>query len=178
MTERPVADTIRKSGVVSMNGVLLSLLVMLLPGLAVGVGLATPGSQRLASQVGDEAQIDLIKKLESDRLAAGLRKDLDAISLATAEDYIQIDSEGNILDRAATLQRIKSSYAQLQANPVDDMVVRLYGNVAILTARATPKGTIDGKSTLGPIRYTRVYVKRDGRWQVVLFQQTRVAQAK
>lgn len=171
---------IRESGVVSMNKVLLAFLVMVLPGLAVGKGLSDTEkpTARVSDPVGDEATIDLIKKLESDRLAAGLRKDLDAISLATAEDYIQIDPEGNILDRAATLQRIKSSYAQLQANPVDDMVVRLYGNVAVLTARATPKGTIDGKSTLAPIRYTRVYVKRDGRWQVVLFQQTRVAPAK
>ena len=163
-----------------MNGMVLALIVMLVPSLAMGGSVndeGTPAAQD-SGAVGDEAQIALIKKLETDRLEAGLRKDIDAISLATADDYIQIDPEGRILDRAATLQRIKSSFAQLQANPVDDMVVRLYGNVAILTARATPKGSIDGKAVLAPIRYTRVYVKRGERWQVVLFQSTRVVQAK
>jgi ketosteroid isomerase-like protein len=158
----------------------LAFLVMLVPSLAVGEGLSDGGkpTPRDSRPAGDYAQIDLIKKLESDRLEAGVRKDVDAVSRATADDYMQIDSDGHVLDKAATLQRIRSSYAQLQANPVDDMVVRLYGSVAILTARATPKGTIDGKSALSPIRYTRVYVKRDERWQVVLFQQTRVAPAK
>jgi ketosteroid isomerase-like protein len=163
-----------------MNGIVLVLLNMLVPSLSVEAELSD-GRKPAARESGptdDKAQSDVIKKLENDRLEAGVRKDVDAISLATAEDYMQIDSEGDVLNKAATLQRIRSSYAQLQANPVDDMVVRVYGNTALVTARATPKGTIDGKSTLAPIRYTRVYVKRDGRWQVVLFQQTRVAQDK
>jgi hypothetical protein len=39
---------------------------------------------------------------------------------------------------------------------------------------ATRKGVMDGKDISAGIRYTRVYVRRDGRWQVVQFQQTRV----
>jgi hypothetical protein len=35
---------------------------------------------------------------------------------------------------------------------------------------------MNGKDISGVIRSTRVYVNRDGRWQVVAFQQTRVAQ--
>jgi hypothetical protein len=34
---------------------------------------------------------------------------------------------------------------------------------------------MEGKDISASVRYTRVYVKRDGRWQVVHFQQTRVA---
>jgi len=56
--------------------------------------------------------------------------------------------------------------------------VRLYGDVAVVTGRATPKGIADGREFGEPIRYSRVYVKRDGRWQVVLFQQTRIANPK
>jgi len=33
---------------------------------------------------------------------------------------------------------------------------------------------VDGKDISTGVRYTRVYIKRDGRWQVVQFQQTRV----
>lgn len=132
--------------------------------------------QRAAA--GEPPLIVEIKKLESDRLAAGVRKDIEAVSAATADDYIQIDVDGKVLDKPATLERIKSSYAQLLSNPVDDMVVRIYGNTAVLTARARPKGILDGKEFSGAVRYTRVYVKRGGRWQVVLFQQTRVTDDK
>ena len=53
--------------------------------------------------------------------------------------------------------------------------MRIYGEVAVVTGRATPKGVADGREFVDPVRYSRVYVKRDGRWQVVLFQQTRIA---
>lgn len=94
---------------------------------------------------------------------------------ATAEDYVQIDFDGKVLDKSATLLRIKSSEIQLQSNSLDDMVVRIFGNTAVVTARATPMGTVSGKDFGGPVRYSRVYVKRDGRWKVVVFQMTRVA---
>jgi ketosteroid isomerase-like protein len=122
----------------------------------------------------DQSEVEIIKKLERDRLQAGVRKDIQAISLATAEDYVQIDIDGKILNKAATLERIRSSYAQLQAIPVEEMVVRFYGDAAVITGRANPSGSINGSEQHQTIRYSRVYVKRDRRWQVVLFQQTRI----
>ncbi len=135
----------------------------------------TPEARR---PMDDASEVALIKKVEEERLKAGVRKDIEAISLATAEDYMQIDSDGKVLNKAATLERIKSSYAKLQANPVSDMVVRVYGTTAVLTGLSAPRGTINGEVTRRPIRYTRVYVKRDGRWQVVHFQQTLVVEGK
>jgi hypothetical protein len=57
----------------------------------------------------DRSQIEVIKRLEHERLLARVRKDIQAISLATAGDYTQIDFDGNVLDKAATLRRIRSS---------------------------------------------------------------------
>jgi hypothetical protein len=48
---------------------------------------------------GESAQIAEIKKLERDRLAAGVRKDVEAVSSATADDYIQIEVDGKVLDK-------------------------------------------------------------------------------
>ena len=119
-----------------------------------------------------------IKKLEQQRLDAGVRKDLAFYADATADDYMQIDWDGKILDKPATLERIKSSYAKLTANTADEMVVRVFGDTAVLTALAHPKGDLDGQDFGGAVRYTRVYVKRNGRWQVTHFQQTRVVASK
>jgi ketosteroid isomerase-like protein len=102
-----------------------------------------------------------------------VREVVDAIAAVTADDYALIDFEGKVRNKAATLERIQSSEIQLQSNSFEDLVVRIYGNTAIVTGRATPKGTIGGKDCSRPIRYTRVYVKKDGHWQVVSFQQTR-----
>ena len=131
-----------------------------------------------SDSAGQQAEIDLIKKMENERIQAGVRKDVEAITPFTADEYMQIDFDGRVMDKAATFQRIRSSQIRLQSNAIDDLTVRLYGDVAVVTGRATPKGVADGREFVDPIRYSRVYVKRDGRWQVVLFQQTRIAKAK
>jgi ketosteroid isomerase-like protein len=117
----------------------------------------------------------LIKKMENDRIQAGVRKDVDAIAAVTADDYVNIDFDGQVRNKMETLERIRSSEIQLQSNTLDEIEVRIYGNVAVVTGRATPKGTVKGKDFGTPIRYSRVYVKKDRAWQVVLFQQTRVS---
>lgn len=127
-----------------------------------------------AASSGDPAIVELIKTLESERLQAGIRKDVEAVAAATSDRYMQIDLDGKVLDKATTLQRIRSSFARLTANPVSDVVVRVFGDSAILTAVGAPQGTVGGKN-VGSIRYTRVYVKEDGRWRVAQFHQTRIA---
>jgi len=50
--------------------------------------------------------------------------------------------------------------------------VRIYGDVAVLRGIADNSGTFRGFPFSGKVRYTRVFVKRDGRWQAVEMQQT------
>jgi ketosteroid isomerase-like protein len=120
------------------------------------------------------ATAEEIKKLEHDRIQEGVRKDIAYVEAATADDYVQIDWDGKVLDKTATLARIKSNSIQLQSNTLDEISVRVYGDSAVVTGLATRRGVMDGKNISTGIRYTRVYIKRDGRWQVVQFQQTRV----
>jgi ketosteroid isomerase-like protein len=135
-------------------------------------GTAIPPPQAKSN---DAATVDLIKKLENERIQAGVRKDIAFIDAATAAEYVQIDWDGKVLDKAATLARIKSSNIQLQSNTIDEINVRVYGDTAVVHGLATRKGTMDGKDISTAVRYTRVYVNREGRWQVVQFEQTRVA---
>ena len=43
---------------------------------------------------------------------------------------------------------------------------------AVVTARADVKGHQLGEDFSGPYRYTRVWVRRSGRWQTVSYQAT------
>jgi len=163
-----------------MERIIPSLLVTLLLGGMIsraGIGNAQEKATGWGS-VGEQAEISLIKKMEEDRVQAGVRKDVEAIAAATADEYLQIDFDGNVRDKAAAMRRIKSSAFQLRSNSLDEMVVRIFGNTAVVTARSTPKGTLNGKDFGQPLRYSRVYVKRDGRWHVVMFQMTHVAEDK
>jgi ketosteroid isomerase-like protein len=124
---------------------------------------------------GDAATVALIRKMEQQRIDAGLRKDVAALDATTADDYLQIDMAGNTRDKATQMKRIASAEVTMQSNMFDDMLVRVYGDTAVVTGRATAVGTIRGE--LYPrIRFTRVYVKRDGAWKVVLYHQTRIGE--
>ena len=154
------------------------LLMLLVPALAL-TGENTGSRKSATSAPGSattQAIVEHIKKMEVERVEAGVRKDIDAIAAVTADDYVQIDWNGQVLNKAATLARIKSSEIKLQSNAVEEMDVRVYGDTAVVIGLSTRKGTMNGKDISGAIRATRVYVNRNGRWQVVAFQQTRVAQ--
>jgi len=59
-----------------------------------------------------------------------------------------------------------------------DVIMRVYGNVVVVNARTINKGHRRERDVSGEFRYTRVYVKREGRWQAVLSQYTRPETSK
>jgi len=62
-----------------------------------------------------------------------------------------------------------------EARQISDLRVRVYGNTAIVTGRAMQKGVENAKDYSGENRFTRVYVKKEGRWVSVALQVTLVA---
>jgi ketosteroid isomerase-like protein len=53
----------------------------------------------------------------------------------------------------------------------------VYGEVAVVTGKNTIKGTWEDieRDISGPYRFTDVFVRRDGRWQCVASQASRIA---
>jgi ketosteroid isomerase-like protein len=83
-------------------------------------------------------------------------------------------AENKFENRQGKPQAGKTYY---EAFEVDDLAVRIYGETAVVTGRSTPRGrTAKGKPIRGHYRYLRVWVKRAGRWQVVAFEGTRIAE--
>ena len=89
-----------------------------------------------------------------------------------ADDYLGITPMGDVITKKESLEARKNSQLHYDSIDLSDMVVRVYGNTAIVTARADVKGSDVGADFSGPYRFTRVWVKRNGRWQVVSYQAT------
>jgi hypothetical protein len=53
---------------------------------------------------------------------------------------------------------------------MDPIKVRVLGNVAIVTAGDVEKSSYKGKDTSGHYVWTDVYMNREGQWQVVATQ--------
>jgi Ketosteroid isomerase homolog len=113
-----------------------------------------------------------IEKLENDRAQAVVKGDVASLDKMTSDDYTIIDRAGRMRDKQATMAAIKSGDIKLTSNKLSDLKVRVYGDTAVVTGRSDAEGSINGTPSNGPVRFTRVYVKKDGQWQSVAFQQT------
>jgi hypothetical protein len=121
---------------------------------------------------GDQTTIREIVDMERQAKEASLHRDPDFSQRTLAEDYVAITPLGQVTTKQDTVSARKSGQLRYDAIDVSDMVVRLYGDTAVVTARADVKGHQLGEDFSGPYRYTRVWVRRSGHWQAVSYQAT------
>ena len=120
----------------------------------------------------EQATIREIVDMERQAREASLRRDGEFSQRTLAEDYVAITPLGTVTTKQDTLSARKSGQLRYESIDVSDMVVRIYGDTAIVTARADVKGHQMGEDFSGPYRYTRVWVRHAGHWQAVSYQAT------
>ena len=115
---------------------------------------------------------------QTDRRIAELIVGRDVPTLAPLVDdrYTHINPFGQIFSKSDIAGAIESGAISVSRYDTDDISVRVYGDAAVLTGRATLEGTLNGDDIGGQYRYTRTYVRQGGGWQVAATQLTRIAQ--
>ena len=140
-------------------------------------GLAAEGA---ASRTADPALVAALTRQADQWDRDIVRKDAAAIAANMAEDFRQIASDGSVADKAAFLRDITSPDLTIDPYTVEDFDVRIYGDkgdVALLCGRTLMTGRYKGEPFTTHYRYIDTYVRRDGRWQVVSVQTTKVREA-
>ena len=102
---------------------------------------------------------------------AGIKKDRATIERLTADDFIYIHSNGSATNRAQEIAETMSSGTTWTNSKIDDLRVRIYGDVAIVTGLNTLTGSAKGYVS-GARRFTDVWVRRNGQWRTVGGQST------
>jgi ketosteroid isomerase-like protein len=75
------------------------------------------------------------------------------------------------------MQEFGSGDRRIEAGSVDDLNVRVFGDVAVVTGRSILARSYQGKRASVTQRFTDVFVRRDGRWRAVASQGTQIAQS-
>ncbi len=143
-------------------------------GVAMALLLLSAHGARLAAQgtaTGSTPE-DSVRAVEIARGQALLHADTIALSRMVAGEFVEISRLGTRRTRADNMRDIASGDLKLTAARYDSLMVRIYGDVAVLQGIADNTGTFRGFPFSGRIRYTRIFVRRDGRWQAVAMQQT------
>jgi hypothetical protein len=129
-------------------------------------------SHALAQATTNTAAEDSLRALEVARGQALMRGDTVALSHMTAAEFNELTRFGTGRTRADNLRDVGSGMLRLTSVRFDSLTVRIYGDVAILQGITDNAGTMGGVAFSGRIRYTRAFVRRDGRWQAVTMQHT------
>ena len=127
------------------------------------------GKSAKSSGVADE-----IKKLEQQRNEAILKGDTATLDKVTSDDYTNTTAQGKMEKKADIMDGFKSGKLKFESRELSDVDVRVYGNTAVVTGQVNQKGTNNGADTSGQNRFTRVYVKQNGRWVSVANQATAI----
>jgi len=110
--------------------------------------------------------------------AAIVNNDPSAIEQFIAPEWIIVDPDGGVMDRARFLEVIRSGALTHQSMDSEDMRIRFYGDTAVMTALTSTKGTFMDQAFTTTERATDVFVKRDRRWQCVITHLTRFTKKK
>jgi ketosteroid isomerase-like protein len=115
-------------------------------------------------------------QIEREWSEAVVKHDVAFFERLYADEYAYTDSFGRVLNRTQDIAEIKSGDVQFESVIPDEMTAHVYGDAAVVTGRSTIKGQLKGKDISGQIRWTDTFVWRNGRWQCVATQGTRIAQ--
>jgi ketosteroid isomerase-like protein len=117
---------------------------------------------------------ETLKQIEHDWDAADTKTDVAALDRLLASDFVQINLNGQLETKAQRLAALKSGERKFESKTINDMKVQLLGDVAIVYGLSTTKGTLQCRDMSGQFRWTDVFAKRNGRWQAVTTQSTKV----
>ncbi len=120
----------------------------------------------------EERMIREVLELERHAKEASIHNDTKFTEQALADNYIAIGPLGTVVTKSDMVDVRRRSKLHYEFIDVSEIVVRIYGETAVVTAKAEVKGSDFGEDFSGPYRYTRVWVKQNGAWRAVAYQAT------
>ena len=118
----------------------------------------------------ERAIIDLDRK----RMRAMAAKDVETLEDLLADDLIYTHSSARLDTKRSLIQAMVSGATVYTGVEPSDVKAQDLGDTVVLTGIAQIKVTANGNPLAFGVRFTDVYAKRGGRWQMVTWQSTKL----
>jgi len=119
-----------------------------------------------------------IRKVQDALIKAYIQRDAAAINRILADDYTFVLDNGSVYTKKQILDGFSAGGdRKITSYQRDEESIHVYGDFAVMTYRYVSRESSQGHDESGTFRLTRIFVKRDGRWQVVGGQENRIAAA-
>lgn len=98
---------------------------------------------------------------------AMISSDIEVLNQLLSKDLIFTNHMGQILSKNDDLAAHKKGDFKISDLSLTDQIIKVSGDVVIVSVHAIIVGTYKGETTNGDFRFTRVWGKLDSRWQVL-----------
>ena len=123
----------------------------------------------------DSALLRELLQIESEIARANRECDYKYFAYVEATEFIFTDASGSVTTREQDLATERDCRKADYRSEVDEPRLLKYGDVAILNARNSVfLKDREGKPVIRRNRFTDVFVRRDGRWQLVSGHSSRI----
>lgn len=119
-----------------------------------------------------------IRQLHAQLILGYLHNEASILDRVLADEYTFIDGEGRLLTKPHIVESFRSGDHHIFSYKMSEETVRVYGTAAVMTYRYVSKENYKGQDERGDYRITRVFAKKDGRWQIVAGHETRISVPK
>jgi len=130
------------------------------------------GAQGTAENQADAEIKKKILKVEDERDNAIQKLDMATLDRIHADDLSFVTTRGQVLSKAQYMEDIRSGNLKFLTFQQDDYHFFIHGDTVIMTGLATSVVEYHGKVNRTPRRFSLVYIKRGGQWQLVAHHAT------
>jgi len=112
--------------------------------------------------------------LDRKRMQAMATKDVATLETLIADDLVYTHSSARLDTKRSLIDGMVSGKTVYTAVEPSDVKAQDLGDTVVLTGVAQIKVTVNGTPNAFGVRFTDVYARRNGRWQMVTWQSTRL----
>jgi ketosteroid isomerase-like protein len=113
-----------------------------------------------------------ILALEDKRLSAMIARDFKALEAMVHEQLAYTHSSGVVDGKASWLESMRSGKVKYKSASCTERKVRLFGDVALTTGRASIEADIGGQAKSLRLLFLNAWVKTPQGWKFVAWQST------
>ena len=95
------------------------------------------------------------------------RGDIEAMNALLADDFIITVEDGATYSKTGYIAHLRDSSEHVAVTEISDVKVRLHANIAVVTGAYLEKGTAKSKPYEYNDRFTDIWMKGEGKWQLV-----------
>ena len=123
--------------------------------------------QKPTRETRESAHVKELGRLEKVWNDAQLSGNADALDRLWADDLVVTVPNMPVMDKSESLAFVRSGKMKFQTYKTSDIRVRLYGGAGVVTGQLERHRSGNRGEFEEDWRFTKVYVRRSGRWQVV-----------